>query len=262
MPNFDPFLMLDEFKVAPPAGFPDHPHRGFSTVTLMLSGSVVHEDFVGHKGMIQAGDLQWMCAGRGIVHSEMPAGNEVPAHGLQVWVNLKHEEKLVEPEYQELVAGDIPVACDAGVTVRVIAGSSLGVSSAIRSRTPCEFLEVTLAPGAELRQPLPQDWNVLVYTLGGLTTCDGAAVPPHHTVIYDAANGGDGIVISNHEANSEHAHCVIIAGAPIGEPIVQHGPFVMCSEEEIMEAIQDYRDGRNGFERARHWRSESGKSLM
>lgn len=266
MRTFDPFLMLDEFRIAPPAGFPDHPHRGFSTVTLMLSGAVIHEDFAGHKGVIQAGDLQWMCAGKGIVHSEMPASRTM-SHGLQLWVNLKHDEKLVEPEYQELVASDIPVASDAGVRVRVIAGTSLGVTAAIRTRTPVTFLQVFLEPGAQLNQALPHDWNVFVYTLSGqLTTSNGrddaVVIPPHHTVIYAANEGDDGIVISNDEASAEDAHCVIVAGKPIAEPIVQHGPFVMCSEDEIVEAIQDYRHGRNGFERARHWSSESGKSLI
>lgn len=261
--NLDPFLMLDEFKVAAPAGFPDHPHRGFSTVTLMLSGSILHEDFAGHRGVIRAGDLQWMCAGRGIVHSEMPAGDDGVSHGLQLWVNLQAKDKLVMPDYQELMSDDVPVAKDerTGVHVRVIAGSSLGVSSAIRTRTPVSFLQVRLAPGAELAQQVPSEWTCFVYVLAGSEiTTDDTRVAPHHTIVF-AMDGGDGIVVSNDATNIEDAHFVIIAGQPIGEPVVQHGPFVMNTHEEILTAINDYSSGRNGFERARRWQSESGKSL-
>ena len=196
--NFDPFLMLDEFSVAAPAGFPDHPHRGFETVTYMLSGaSFVHEDFKGHRGEIGVGDLQWMCAGRGIVHSEMPQSKE-PSHGLQLWVNLKGRDKMCEPSYQELVAKDVPLAIgkgeNEGVEVKVIAGTSLGIKSPIYTRTPTMYLDITLQPGAALSQEVPSGWNAFVYTLSGeLTTTssksnsngDGDSstmkVAPHYT---------------------------------------------------------------------------------
>ncbi|KAI8597471.1 RmlC-like cupin domain-containing protein, partial [Dissophora ornata] len=140
--NHDPFLMLDEFNVDKNGGFPDHPHRGFETVTYMLEGQFQHEDFAGHKGTIGPGDLQWMTAGRGIVHSEMPVKSQTRAHGLQLWINLPKEHKMCEPQYQELLDKEIPRATpEEGVTVKVIAGESHGVTSKVYTRTPTMYLD-------------------------------------------------------------------------------------------------------------------------
>ena len=145
--NLDPFLLLDEFEGsgAEGAGFPDHPHRGFETVSYLLEGEFTHEDFAGNKGVLRPGDLQWMTAGRGIVHSEMPGWDRT--RGLQLWVNLAAEHKMVEPAYQELTSDQIPVASAGGVTAKVIAGKCMGVTSEVRTRTPTYFLDFTLTPG-------------------------------------------------------------------------------------------------------------------
>jgi len=262
--NFDPFLMLDEFKVGAPAGFPDHPHRGFETVTYMLpttKGAFEHEDFVGHKGRIEAGDLQWMTAGRGIVHSEMPAtGNTEYSHGLQLWVNLASKFKMVEPAYQELKAADIPHVTKDGVTAIVIAGSALGVTSRVYTRTPTSYLHFMMQPHSTLRQPIDSGWNAFIYVLEGEARLGGddekLTVGPHHTVTLTA--DGDGIVVIT---KGSACNFVVIAGKPIGEPVVQHGPFVMNSATEIRQAMVDYQSGKNGFERAPGWRSEIGKRL-
>lgn len=259
MRNFDPFLMLDEFRVKRPAGFPDHPHRGFETVTYMISGKTEHEDFAGHRGVIGPGDLQWMTAGRGIVHSEMPADDEENT-GLQLWVNLKSDDKMVEPAYQELLDADIPKPSLDGVTVSVIAGKALGVESSVRTRTPVTYLDFRLEAGVSVAQSIPAGWNCFAYVLTGSVQFgppgDETSSEAHNTVFFSKSSGEDGIAA---KASDGGARFVLIAGQPIGEPIEQMGPFVMNTRKEIEEAMIDYRLGRNGFERAATWESEIGK---
>ena len=252
--NLDPFLLFDEFSGngAEGAGFPDHPHRGFETVSYLLEGHFIHEDFTGRKGFLYPGDLQWMTAGRGIMHSEMP-GNE-PTRGLQLWVNLKSEDKMVEPEYQELVSNDIPIVEKNGVKVKVIAGKSFGVSSEVRTRTPTYYLDFELAENSEETvQEVPEGWTTFVYILEGRVNFSGETVKAHHTAVF---GGGDCIKFSN--AGTQSSRFIMISGEPIGEPIVQHGPFVMNTEEEIEQAITDYQRGQNGFEKVRTWKSDHG----
>lgn len=166
LPRLDPFLMLDYFDVRSPGGFPPHPHRGQSTVTYMVEGSFEHEDFKGHHGIIGPGDLQWMTAGRGIVHSELPHGGH--GAGLQLWVNLPRSAKMVEPDYQELLAKDIPKVKRGGVTATVIAGKALGVESPVRTlHTPTSYLDFKLAPDAVLTQHIPAGWNAFIYVIEG-----------------------------------------------------------------------------------------------
>ncbi|XP_022086814.1 pirin-like [Acanthaster planci] len=257
--NLDPFLLLDEFKGKKPGGFPDHPHRGFETVSYMLSGKFAHEDFAGHSGIIGPGDLQWMTAGRGIVHSEMPATEDM-CHGLQLWVNLASEFKMVKPEYQELLSKHIPEVEKDGVKVRVIAGEALGKKSKVRTRTPTSYLDFTLQKGAVLDQPIPQGWTAFVYVLSGKaffgTGEKQRQGEPHHTLVL---SDGDHVHVENKA--SEACHFVLISGQPIGEPIVQHGPFVMNTQDEILQAISDYRSAVNGFEKARTWRSKMGSTF-
>ncbi|KAL1021767.1 hypothetical protein UPYG_G00017710 [Umbra pygmaea] len=252
--NLDPFLMLDEFKVSKPAGFPDHPHRGFETVTYLLKGTSAHEDFCGHSGLLKAGDLQWMTAGRGVVHAEMPVSDE-PIQGLQLWVNLRSQDKMVEAQYQELKDSQIPKPSKEGVTVSVISGEALGVKSKIYTRTPTLYLDFKLDGGAKYVQPVPSGWTTFIYTLAGSVHIgpddEQQEVTPHHTVVF---GDGDGVKVENKTSNT--SHFVLIAGQPINEPVVQHGPFVMNTQEEINQAIRDYSNGTNGFERATGWRSK------
>lgn len=256
LPKLDPFLLLDEFRVAKPAGFPDHPHRGFETVTYMLKGAFRHEDFKGHSGVIGPGDLQWMTAGRGIVHSEMPHGNEV-GHGLQLWVNLAKENKMVEPEYQELLAKDVPMVEKDGIRVKVIAGESLGAKAKVRTRTPTSYLDFVLQKGAKLNQPVPSGWTSFAYILSGKAFFgSGDEVKegePHHTLVL---SDGDFVEVEN--KNEEKCHFVLVSGKPLNEPVVQHGPFVMNTQEEIRQAITDFQMRRNGFEAAQSWKSKEG----
>ncbi|XP_013411263.1 pirin isoform X2 [Lingula anatina] len=247
--NLDPFLLLDEFRVTAPAGFPDHPHRGFETVTYMLNGAFRHEDFCGHKGIINAGDLQWMTAGRGIVHCEMPHGDK-EGHGLQLWVNLSKKDKMIKPAYQELLDKDIPKGEKDGVTAKVIAGEALGIKSPVYTRTPTLYIDFTMAPGSRLSQAVPRGWTAFVYTLSGEAYFGGTHGKPHHTLVL-----GDGETLEVENKGKESCHFVLIGGMPIKEPVVQYGPFVMNTREEISQTMQDYQLGRNGFENAKKWAS-------
>ncbi|XP_041359380.1 pirin-like isoform X2 [Gigantopelta aegis] len=257
--NLDPFLLLDEFKVKSPAGFPDHPHRGFETVTYMMRGAMSHEDFCGHKGVIGAGDLQWMTAGRGIVHCEVPKGNE-ECYGLQLWVNLSAKNKMVTPTYQELLDKDIPKVTKDGVTAKVIAGESYGIKSPIYTRTPTMYLDVKLEPGATLNQAVPSGWTAFVYVITG-TAMFGPPDNPiegkaHHTLVLSSEEEN----LQAKNQSSEMCQFVLVGGKPLNEPVIQKGPFVMNSEEEITAAFQDYKSGKNGFENAKTWSSDYVKS--
>ncbi|KAG0090520.1 hypothetical protein BGZ93_011216 [Podila epicladia] len=259
--NHDPFLMLDEFKSEnSTGGFPDHPHRGFETVTYMIEGQSQHEDFAGHKGIIGPGDVQWMTAGRGIVHSEMPVKKQARAHGLQLWINLPKEHKMCEPQYQELLDGEIKRAIPQdGVVVKVIAGESHGVKSQVYTRTPTIYLDYKMDKNQTVEQSIPASYTGFIYVLKGTAYIGDNEFEgkSHHTLIF-SEDGTDTIRI---KTKDEDAHFVIIAGEPIKEPIVQHGPFVMNTQQEIYETFVDYQYGQNGFERAKTWRSSAAQDV-
>ncbi|KAI9334326.1 RmlC-like cupin domain-containing protein [Pilaira anomala] len=251
--NLDPFLMLDEFDVQAPGGFPDHPHRGFETVTYMLDGEFLHEDFKGHKGRIGPGDLQWMSAAKGIVHAEIPASNS-KAHGLQLWVNLSKKDKMSEPNYQEFPSEQVKqVSPEEGITIKVIAGESYGVQSPVMTRTPTMFIDVKLKKGKKIEQIIPENYAGFIYTIAGTALYGGEKKysEAHHTLVL-SNNGGTVVPV---ESTSDDCHFVVIAGKPINEPIVQHGPFVMNTQQEVYQAFMDYQQGRNGFEGAPEWTS-------
>uniref|UniRef100_A0ACD5YEH2 Uncharacterized protein n=1 Tax=Avena sativa TaxID=4498 RepID=A0ACD5YEH2_AVESA len=258
--------MFGFVAVSAPAGFPDHPHRGFETVTYMLEGAVTHEDFEGHRGTIKAGDVQWMTAGRGIVHSEMPAGPGT-SRGLQLWVNLSSQNKMIEPGYQEIQSKDIAstTSADGGVTVRVIAGQAMGARSPVSTRTPTLYLDFTVRAraAAPARQPVPPSWNAFVYVLEGEAwfgpgTADKVQVGAHHLALL--GQGGDGVEVWN-TSDERPLRFLLIAGEPIGEPVAQLGPFVMNTEEEIDATVNDFECFVNGFEKARHWKSQAMMAL-
>ncbi|XWS09306.1 hypothetical protein CRYUN_Cryun40dG0074200 [Craigia yunnanensis] len=244
--------MMDDFSVSPPAGFPDHPHRGFETVTYMIQGGITHQDFAGHKGTIHTGDVQWMTAGRGIIHSEMPAGEGVHK-GLQLWINLSSQEKMIEPRYQELLSEDIPSAEQDGAEVRVIAGESMGVRSPVYTRTPTMYLDFSLRPRAQVHQHIPESWNAFAYIIEGEGVFgyqNKTPISANHVVVLGP---GDGASVWN--KSSKPLRFVLIAGQPLNEPVVQYGPFVMNTQAEIDQTIEDYHYSKNGFEMAKHGRS-------
>ncbi|KAK8950125.1 hypothetical protein KSP40_PGU015280 [Platanthera guangdongensis] len=250
--NLDPFLMLDYATFSPPNGFPDHPHRGFETVTYVLEGALKHEDFAGHRGIIRAGDLQWMTAGKGILHSELPTG-DIPNKGLQLWINLSSKDKMIEPNYQELQSKDINRAQKDGIDVRVIAGEAFGVRSPIYTRTPTMYLDFTMNPGAELQQLIPRGWNAFAYIVEGEGVFgeEGSSPSTAHNVL--VLSNGDGVRAWNKSGGP--LRFMLIAGQPLNEPVVQYGPFVMNTREEIQQTLEDYQLCKNGFEKAKHWKS-------
>ncbi|KAG1713543.1 hypothetical protein DVH05_001330 [Phytophthora capsici] len=258
LPNFDPFLVLDEATVGLPAGFPDHPHRGFETVTYMLptsKGHTLHEDFLGNKGELRPGDLQWMTAGKGIVHSEMPASEE-KAHGLQLWINLPKEKKTMEPRYQEISRDTVPHVWDEAKKVEAIvfAGEVFGQKGPIETEAPVTYIHFLMKKGAELDYKIPIGHNAFVYTLTGSGKCSGEDIEAHHAIVMEKE--GDGVHVTTED--EEGLEFIVISGQPLNEPVVQYGPFVMTSEAEIHQTIRDYQSGSNGFENAPKWSSEIG----
>ncbi|KAL8967855.1 MAG: hypothetical protein Q9197_005191 [Variospora fuerteventurae] len=266
--HFSPFLMLDHFSVSPGAGFPDHPHRGIETVTYLLQGSADHEDFAGNKGTIEEGDLQFMTAGRGIVHSEMPRPNKEgdAAVGMQLWVDLPEKLKSVEPRYRDLRAKETPTISvdDDKVVIKIISGQSHGTDS-VRdlAYTPVWIFDVTIKPGGKVTQELPDGWNAFAYTLAGSTSFgreDHTTVGQYHNVVFEP--NGDSVVAEVAKEASESARFFLVAGLPLDQKVVQYGPFVLTSQEGIYQAMMDYQTNSNGFERAKGWRSEIGKSMV
>lgn len=266
--NFTPFLMLDHFDISPGAGFPDHPHRGQETITYLLSGAVDHEDFAGNKGTIETGDLQFMTAGRGIVHAEMPHdnGDGSSNSGMQLWVDLPKDLKSCEPRYRDLKAKEIPIAelDDGKVTVKVISGRSHGVDSVQElAYTPVWLLDVTIRPGGKIAQSLPAGWNAFAYTFKGTTVFDTGAttqeVPTYHNTVFEQK--GDQIIAQVPADAKEAARFILVAGMPLDQPIVQYGPFVLTDATQVRQAMMDYSTYSNGFERADGWASEIGKVM-
>jgi redox-sensitive bicupin YhaK (pirin superfamily) len=242
--RLDPFLMLDAFGSDAAddyiAGFPDHPHRGFETVTYMLAGKMRHRDSAGHEGLLADGGVQWMTAGRGVIHSELPEQSEGRMEGFQLWLNLPAKDKLRDPWYRDIQSADVPEWRGDGVTARVIAGSSHGVAGAVqREGTEPLYLDLHLSPGACFEHALPEGHNAFVHVYRGELQIGETPVPTQRMAIL--ANRGDGIRI---DAGSDGARAILVAGMPLKEPIVQHGPFVMNSQQEIFQAVEDFRAGR------------------
>jgi len=249
----DPFLLIDELgpvEYAPgeAVGAPDHPHRGFETVTYVLEGEVVHEDSAGHRGVIKPGGVQWMTAGAGIVHSETPSAGVLEsggrAHGFQIWVNLPARLKMTRPRYQELGAEQIPAAASADglAKVKVIAGAALGVRAAIDTLTPIVYQDWSLEPGADVTLPIDSEQRVLVYVFQGDVRVGDAEKPVADGQLA-VLGAGDAVRLRGGRSS---ARLLLLGGVPLGEPVARYGPFVMNSEREILQAFDDYRSGRMG----------------
>lgn len=246
--RLDPFLMLDEFRSDDPndyiAGFPDHPHRGFETITYLLAGQMRHEDNTGGKGLLSAGGVQWMTAGRGIIHSEFPEQENGLLHGFQFWLNLPARDKLCAPAYRDIPAGEIP-SCrfPDGVTIKLIAGSLAGISGAVKKEATLPLLaDVTLPAGGSLKADIPNGHNAFIFVYEGELSAGQRAqqVVCRQMAVLDNLPEARGIQLSSRNG----AGVLIAAGLPLGEPIVQAGPFVMNTRAEIEDAFRDYRTGR------------------
>jgi hypothetical protein len=235
----------------------------------LLSGGIDHEDFAGNKGTIGPGDLQFMTAGRGIVHAEMPAQNTdgKPNVGIQLWVDLPKQLKWCEPRYRDLRASDVPIDTSEGgkVIIKVIAGQTKNgvISQQNLSYTPVWFLDVTVKPGGKLIQPLPRKWNAFAYLLEGSVNFDtgkeSKKVDQYHMTVFEQT--GDRVIAEVPEDAEQEARFILVAGLPLTQPIVQYGPFVATSAEEVYKALSDYQTFSNGFERAKNWQSEIGQRM-
>ena len=244
--RLDPFLMLDAFGTDNPGdyigGFPSHPHRGFETVTYMLQGRMRHRDSAGNVGLLVPGSVQWMTAGRGVIHSEMPEQEDGAMEGFQLWLNLPAHSKMRAPWYRDVATEAVPEWQGDGVTARVIAGHSHGVAGAVqREVTEPLYLDLHLAPGARFEQPLPAGHNAFVYVYRGELSIADTPVRRQRMAILANTPGSDGTRL---QAGPEGARAILVAGSPLNEPIAQHGPFVMNTQQELIQALQDFQAGR------------------
>ncbi len=247
LPDLDPFLMLDEFGTDRAedyiAGFPDHPHRGFETVTYMLDGRMRHKDNHGNEGILVPGSVQWMTAGRGLVHSEMPEQQEGRMRGFQLWLNLPARDKMTAPKYQEFGPERIPVASPAaGVTVKVIAGSTAGIVGPIlQPATDPTYLDIALSPNAQFTQDLPADYAAFLYVFEGEVSVgdETRAVRTHQLAVLR-----EGAQIRLRGTSQAPARAILVAGRPLKEPVAKYGPFVMNTREELQQAFVDFQNGR------------------
>lgn len=247
--RLDPFLMLDAFRNENPddyiGGFPDHPHRGFETVTYMLAGRMRHHDSAGNQGLLESHGAQWMTAGSGLIHSELPEQEDGLMEGFQVWINLPAKNKMIAPFYRDIPSSAIPEFSAArGVKVRVIAGKSYDVAGAVqRPDTEPLYLDIHLPAGSHFIQPIDASFNAFTYTYRGNISIGETVVPDRHMAIL-SNNGAQAVRVDA----QEDAQLILVAGKPLNEPIAQYGPFVMNTSEEIEQTLRDYKDGY--FERA------------
>jgi redox-sensitive bicupin YhaK (pirin superfamily) len=247
LPDLDPFLMLDEFGTDKAedyiAGFPDHPHRGFETVTYMLDGRMRHKDNHGNEGVLVPGAVQWMTAGRGIVHSEMPEQSEGRMRGFQLWLNLPARDKMTQPNYQEFGPDQLPVVERTGVAVKVIAGQLDGVVGPVRQpATDPTYLDIRIDAGVDFTLPIPAGHSAFIYVYEGSAVvgagADAATIGAQELAVLAE---GDGVRL---EGRAPRSRAILVAGRPLREPVARYGPFVMNTREEIMQAFADYQSGR------------------
>ena len=247
--RLDPYLMLDNFKSHNPddyvAGFPNHPHRGFETITYMITGRMRHRDSAGNEGLLQNGGVQWMTAASGVIHSELPEQENGAMEGFQLWLNLPAKDKMNDPWYKDFQDADLPkFVTEHGTQVTVIAGESNGVEGAVtREMTEPTYLDIHLPAGASFSHKIPANHNAFVFVYRGSASIEGKQVPVKNMAILKNDPNADGIIL---EAGSEDTKVILVTGRPLNEPIVQYGPFVMNSQQEIIQAVTDFQEGRFG----------------
>jgi len=247
---FDPILLIDEmgpveYGPGEAIGAPDHPHRGFETVTYIIDGEMEHEDSHGHRGSIRNGDVQWMTAGAGVIHSEMPSQkilqNGGKMHGFQIWINLPREKKMTQPRYQEYSSAQLPVVEDNRAWVRIIAGEFDGRRSPIETTVPTTMLHVKLNADAKADVTIAPGSNAIVHTIGGTGTANGKQLREHDVALIPQAP--QTLALQGGEGGFE---ALVLAGVPLNEPVARYGPFVMSDVNELQQAFDDYREGRFG----------------
>jgi redox-sensitive bicupin YhaK (pirin superfamily) len=266
MRNFTPFLLCDHFTVKPGGGFPDHPHSGFSTITYVLKGRIAHEDFTGSSGMLRQGDLQFMTAGKGIVHAEVAVKTEDDDNtciGLQLWVDLPSELKNCDPLYRDLKREEIPVVKpNDKISVKLISGETYGVKlERDLAHVSVDYYHYRMAPGGQFIQPFSKNYNVFLYLIAGALEVNGSRIEEGSAVFFN--RDGDNVTAKVPENQEGHSSVVVIGGQPLDQPVFQSssGLFVGTSRDEIRNTSRNYKDGKNEFQRAREWRSKIGKCV-
>ena len=239
----DPFLLLDEFGSDNPddyiAGFPPHPHRGFETITYMLNGKFRHKDTAGNEGYLTDGSVQWMTAGKGVVHSEMPEQTEGLVRGFQLWLNLPKEKKMIEPAYNDIPADEIPTVSIPGGQIKIIAGTFSGITGPGRSHTGMLYYDISLDTGSDITVPIEDGWNSFCYVYEGAISC-GQPVSKGHLAVLGTED------IFRCTSIEDNTRFILVAGVPLNEPVARGGPFVMNTKGEILQAFEDYQAGRLG----------------
>ena len=239
----DPFLLLDEFGSDNPddyiAGFPPHPHRGFETITYMLNGKFRHKDTAGNEGCLTDGSVQWMTAGKGVVHSEMPEQTEGLVRGFQLWLNLPKEKKMIEPAYNDIPADEIPTVSIPGGQIKIIAGTFSGITGPGRSHTGMLYYDISLDTGSDITVPIEDGWNSFCYVYEGAISC-GQPVSKGHLAVLGTED------IFRCTSIKNNTRFILVAGMPLNEPVARGGPFVMNTKGEILQAFEDYQSGRLG----------------
>ena len=237
----DPFLLLDEFGSDDPndyiAGFPPHPHRGFETITYMLNGKWQHQDSAGNEGLLGEGSVQWMTAGRGIVHSEMPIQTDGLARGFQLWLNLPKEKKMIEPAYQDIHAEQIPIVKEVFGTVKVISGDYNGAIGPGKSHSPVLILDIQLKEASEIIIPVDDGWNAFGFIYEG-NVKSGKSLSKGQLAVYNTEGN------IHFKTNGTHASIYLVAGEPLNEPVARGGPFVMNTRDEVLKAFEDFHKGK------------------
>ena len=239
----DPFLLLDEFGSDNPddyiAGFPPHPHRGFETITYMLNGKFRHKDTAGNEGYLTDGSVQWMTAGKGVVHSEMPEQTEGLVRGFQLWLNLPKDKKMIEPAYNDIPADEIPTVSIPGGQIKIIAGTFSGITGPGRSHTGMLYYDISLDNGSDITVPIEDGWNSFCYVYEGAISC-GQPVSKGHLAVLGTED------IFRCTSIENNTRFILVAGMPLNEPVARGGPFVMNTKGEILQAFEDYQAGRLG----------------
>lgn len=273
-PSLDPFLMMDHFFVKLPHGFPDHPHRGFETVTYMISGTILHEDFKGHKGKIGPGDIQWMTAGKGIVHAEIPGSESEESIGIQLWINLDNKNRMIDPIYQEYKNEEIPIVSTGKSRVKIISGEYDNHIGPIKSITSVQYYDINLYENDEIKISLDsnKELNIFIYNYGKESFyIQNKEVSSFKAVTLFKNKKEDKeklVFYSKSYKNDEFSRFVIVIAHPLNQPVYQYGPFVMSNKQEVLQTIEEYQNEENGFEGAGSWNSEikdmmkNGKSNM
>lgn len=238
----DPFLLLDEFGSNNPkdyiAGFPPHPHRGFETITYMLNGKFRHKDSAGNEGFLTDGSVQWMTAGKGVIHSEMPEQTDGLIRGFQLWLNLPKEKKMISPKYNDIDVDEIPVVDFVNAKVKIISGELSGVQGPGKPHTGMLYFDISLNVGSDLILPIENGWNSFIYVYGGSVNILDKQISKSHLAVL--SQDGD---LKLHSKERE-ANFILVAGEPLNEPVARGGPFVMNTKGEVLQAFSDYQEGR------------------